>query len=493
MPAEFNTTTGGTIALQNALNLPVIWEKGAIAAEYESDWMSVFEGGDTKASVSVKTIPATAGATMTFRTTTGLGADGVRGDELISNSPGPEEARFSAFQLKVDYVRHAAKVNRRAGLVTGLMDEIKSGFNTQLGDWLGRKKTKDLLMMFRHLGNGENYTFVNGKNRETLRQTDTLAMSNIVTTGQALRTLGARPALMTVDKQSGAKLAGFKFIGLGEAMTNLRNSTQYRDAAANAQVRGDTNTIFSGGLVKIDGNVIVEVNPPDHDMEAAIGSPLAPRAFLGVNIAAGTTQESITGGGNATSGGATKLAHKYFEDFSNYAYRFGVDAGQALTADTTTDRYAIIYNLTGANAGKWGFYKFRVNDGNKLTMHSAASRLAAAAVGVASTTVGNVTWNAAVNTDIHPSGSLIIETNSYGIPFARTLVLGAMAACRGYSSSERMVRQEEQGEGGFLWTVFIRSVFGQSPFARLDGRKPNFMVVESALSYAGLSNLPNPA
>ncbi len=492
MPAEFNTTTGATIAAQSADNLPKLWERGAIIAEYEADWMAKFEGGTKQSLIGTKTMPANAGAKVYFRTGTGLGADGVRGDELVSNSPGPEEARFGNFSVTVDYLRHAAKTNLRAGLVTGLKDEIIGGFNTSLGDWVGRKKTKDLLMMFRHQGNGENYVVVNGKTRETLTTSDTLSMNNIVTVGQALRTIGAQPGQMIVDKQSGQKLAGYKFIGIGESWTNLRNSTDYKEAAREAQLRGmDANTIFAGGLVKIDGNVLVEVNPPDHDMEAAIGSPLAPRAFLGTAITAGTTAIDITGGGNATS--AAKTAHKYFEDFSNYAYRWGTDSGQALTQDTTTDRYVLIYNLTGADAGKWGFYRFRTNNGNKLTLHSAASRLAAAASGVAHTTVGGVTWDGAKNTDAHPAGSLIIETNSKGVPFAKTLVLGAMAACRAYSSYERMVRSEETGEGGFLKSLWIRTIFGQSPFTRLDGRKPNFMMVESAISYAGLSNMPSGA
>jgi hypothetical protein len=489
MPTEFNTTTGATLAAQNALNIPKLWEKGAIAGEYSGDVMSRFEGASKESPVAVKTLPVGAGAKMVFRTRTGLGADGVRGDELISNSPGPEEARYSAFELPVDYLRHAAKTNKRAGLVTALADEIVSGFNTDLGDWVGRKKTADLLMMFRHLGNGENYASVNNKTRETLRQGDSLSMSAIVTAGQVLRTLGARPARTTIDRRSGVQIHGFNFFGLGEAMTNLRNSTTYRDAAANAQNRGDENTIFSGGLVKIDNNVIIEWNPEDHDMEAAIGSALNPRAYLGTAITAGTTAIDITGGGNPTS--AAKTNHKYFEFFSNYQYRFGVDAGQQLAADTT-DRYCIIYNTTGADAGKWGFYRFRTNNGNKLTLHSAVSRLAAAISGVAHTTVGNVTWSA-VNTDAHPAGSIVIETNSYGIPFGKTLVLGSMAACRGYSSLERLVRSEEKTEGGFLTTVFIRTIFGQAPFRRLDGRMPNFMVLESAINYAGMSSLPNPA
>lgn len=490
MPQEFNKTTGASLAAQSANNLPQIWEKGAIIAEYEADWMAKFEGGTKQSPVATKTLPAHAGAKIHFRTGTGLGADGVRGDELVSETPGPEEARFGNFSVLVDYLRHAAKTNLRAGLVTGLKDEIITGFNTHLGDWVGRKKTADLLMMFRHQGNGENYTVVNGKTRETLTTSDTIGMSNIVTAGQALRTLGAQAATMIVDKHTKQKLAGYKFIGIGEAWTNLRNSSDYKTAAREAQVRGDDNPIFQGGLIKIDGNVLVEVNPPDHDMEAAIGSPLAARALLGTAIAAGTTAIDITGGGNATSG--AKTAHKYFEFFSNYQYRWGTESGQTLAADTT-DRYCVIYNLTGADAGKWGFYRFRTNNGNKLTLHSAASRLAAAASGVAHTTVGGVTWDGVKNTDAHPSGSLIIETNSKGVPFAKTLVLGAMAACRAYSSYERMVRAEESGEGGFLKTLWIRTIFGQAPFTRLDSRKPNFMMVESAVSYAGLSGLPTGA
>ena len=77
----------------------------------------------------------------------------------------------------------------------------------------------------------------------------------------------------------------------------------------------------------------------------------------------------------------------YFEFFSNALYTF--TNGNSVAADTATVRYLAILNLTGANAGKIGFYSYKVNTGNTITVFN---RLRSAAAGASLTTVGNVTW-----------------------------------------------------------------------------------------------------
>jgi hypothetical protein len=108
-------------------------------------------------------------------------------------------------------------------------------------------------------------------------------------------------------------------------------------------------------------------------------------------------------------------------------------------------------------------------------------------VGLVTAAAGGV-WDAARITNTHPEGSMILETNAAGVPIGRSLILGANAAVRGYGRF-RNERTEEKIDGEFLKKTYITSVFGQSPFKRVDGRFPNYLVVEHAMPYAGI-NLP---
>ena len=184
------------------------------------------------------------------------------------------------------------------------------------------------------------------------------------------------------------------------------------------------------------------------------------------------------------------------DSFSNYAYRFTYTDSLAAT---TTQRYILIVNLTGSNQGKYGFYGYNANglDGsglNALTVNQALVPSTTTATSFALHTVGQVVgsgtaagpWSDANITNTHPVGSLILETNAKGVPFGRTLILGANAAVRGYGRF-RNERTEQMFDGEFVKTTYITSVFGQSPYQRVDGIMPNFLVMEHAIPYAGIS------
>ena len=114
------------------------------------------------------------------------------------------------------------------------------------------------------------------------------------------------------------------------------------------------------------------------------------------------------------------MAPLYFKGFSNWDYQWM--EGQAANPDTS-NRYVLIYNLIDSNgglagdAGKWGFYRYTVNSGNTLTTAAYAANDPNAAAGAGGpsggrlggtangggadtrhTIVGNVNWNATVNT-----------------------------------------------------------------------------------------------
>lgn len=461
--------------------LPRLWQKGVQISEQSENFFSEFEGSSENYPIhSVTDLAKGAGQKIFFRTMAGLYGDGVIGDEIIGDAA--EEWRVGQYALEVDYLRHATSHNLRTEDQTALAAEIKNGIPMQLGKWLGRKKTERLMMMFNTKGGSTNYLYANRKaNREALRSADTIDMDMIITVGQQLKTGGAKPAL--VGKAGSNKIHRFIFVGLGEGLVVLQNSSEYLSALQNAGVRGDQNYIFKGGFADVNGHVIKEFCPVDHDGFGAIGSPLNPKALLGEEITAGTAAFDIKGGGSAIA--AAKTAPKYFEFFSNAPYRF--TPADTIAADVTTPRYVLIYNLTGADAGKMGFYSYQVNNGNKLTI---TGRLGSAVGGVRNTTIGNVTWDTGVwagkHTDAHPIGSVVIETNSYGVPIGKAYMLGAMAAVRGYGRFQNK-RTEQKDDGEFICTTYVTSIFGQSPVLRTDGRAPNFAVVEHALQYAGLS------
>lgn len=464
------------------------WASGFIVAEEEADPFVRLENTGADAVIAQRQdLTKAQGDEVIFRTRSGLFGKGTRGDTTPTT---PEKVKQSTHSVRIDYVHHMSEWSKRTEQI--IDDELASGLNVMMGAWWGRKKRDDLMMTLIARGSSvrSNIVFAGNKgSRELLRSADTVSYDTVVNMGQVLRTLGAQPAINRLSRSHSVQrsVKGFFFLGTGEGFQSLKNSSDYRQAVRDGGIRGVENPLFTGEFADLDGNVIWPWDPVDHDGAGAVGSALNPKAFLGTAITAADAALDITGGGNATDGADTEK--EYFQFFSNHDYKFGTESGESVGADTSTDRYVMIYNVTGVDAGKWGFYRFRINDGNKLTVHSAASRLASSLGTRTNTTVGNVTWNGSVNTAAHPSGSIIMECNSYGVPIGRTLVLGRHAGYRAYGREAYVRTPDDTLAGGFQRRTWIRGCYGQATFKRRDGICPNYLVVEHALKYAGL-NLP---
>jgi N4-gp56 family major capsid protein len=484
---------------QNATFLPELWKKGVQLSEAAENFFNQFEGPTENYSVmSVRDLSRGAGSKITFRTMAQLYGEGVQGETLINSNT--EDFRVGAYNLTVDFLRHAVSYNRRLEEKTALASELKSNVPVMLGNWLGRMKTERLMKLFLHKGNGRNYVFANGKaNTDALLSTDTLSYDGIVAYGQQLRTRGARPAqVATIDKN---KLNRYVVVSTGEGLLSLKSETKYLQAInAAGGKEGYNGVAFTGGFVDLDGHIIRQFDPIDHDGFGAIGSPLNAKATLGTAITA-TTGSAITV--RATANDSTKPGYgaSYFKYFSGYSYPFSSeDADNKILGTATTGGYVLILNLTGSDAGKYGFYRYSANNGNTLTLDrglvattgtegsSEAFQLKKTVGSVASHATTGAWANANLTTS-HPVGSLVIETNARGVAIGRSLVLGAMAAVRGYGSLDGE-RSEETFDGDFVRKTYITSIFGQAPYQRPDGDLPNFLVATHAVNYAGL-NLPS--
>lgn len=474
--------TGDSLATMAPNSVRKLWNKGLLIAEQTEDFFAQMESKSNKALIRVKTDTSKGkGQKITFTNMSGFYDEPHIGEELFESPDDFEDALINDYDLIVDWVRHATRYSERMEELMGMRNEIKSNFNVELGKWLGRLKSDQLFGMFQLKLNTANVLYANGKGSlNELKSADTLVWDEITVMGQAMKPLNNLPANLAMKGK--APVWGNSVIATEAALLSLKADPDYKTLLQSGGTRGKVNHLFAGGYPEIDGHCIMPYNPIDHDGVGPVGSFLNPKAYLGTAVAAGTTAIDITGGGDATNGAITKK--KYFKHFPNYAYSF---IGDGAITPATAVRYFLICNLTGADAGKFGMYSYTTgNNGNKITI---VNRLAAAASGAAVTTLGGVTWSTGVwsglHTDAHPSGSLIIPCNSYGVPVGSTLMLGRMAAMRGYGKY-RGHRSQQTHEGGFITDRFITSVFGQKIREDRLGRHVAVIRLEHAVTYPGI-------
>lgn len=471
-------TTLSTSPLGNAKNVRQLWRKGALLAEQNEDFFQEMESRSERGLIWSQTdLSKGNGSIMNFTTQSGFYKKPKLGDALFEGPSDFDKIRQGNFQLKVDFARWAVRNNKRMEEIMGMRGDIESGVNVELGKTLGRYKTESLMALFLLKLPTANVMYAGGKTLDTLKSADTLRWDEIVSVGQAMKPLGGLPANIAAPG-SKAPIWAQTFVSPEPAITSLKLDSAWRDVLKNGDVRGMSNTIFRGGYPSIDGHTIVPYNPIDHDGVGPMGSFMNPKAFLGnAALAAGTTARVVYGGGNATD----HADEDFFRYFAGSPYDF-IDTG-AITPDTTTTKYFLIYNLTGAAAGKWGMYAYTSgNDGNKITC---TAHLGAAAAGAQVTTLGGVTYDANLNTTDHPLGSLIIPCNRLGVPIGSTLVFGRAGILRGYG----MYRAEhtmDKLNGGFVTDRYLTSVFGQTFRYDRKDRVTSAMRLDHAITYPGI-------
>lgn len=484
-------TTGTTLNTQDPDSLRQLWHKGALIGEEEEDSFQQFEGPSERSPIwTVNDTSKGQGQKITFTTTSGYYGEGKYGEGLFEGPSDYEQDDINSFPLTVDFVRNAASRSIRADELMGLRDELANMVPVKLGKWLGRTKRDQIMGLSVLTLPPENRIYAGGRTLDTLGSADVLSWDDIVTTGAAMKPLGGLPA--DIAMQGSNPIWSQTFIPSETAALSLRLDPDYKTVLQNGDVRGRNNTLFKGGYPSIDGHTIVPHNALNHAGKGAVGSFLAPEAFLGVAIS-GTTDAArdLTGGGSDNADGSLTGAGKplWFKYFGGHDYRFvdtGVlDVSASTISDVAGPYYAIIYNTSGANAGKWGFVKYTTgNNGNKITI---TEFLTGQANGTfRKGTVGSVTWNSAINTEVWASGALIIPANAKGVPIGRTIALGAGGIVRGYGMW-RAKRTQETDNGDFLKRTYITSVFGQSLRKDRKGRVPAVMLLTHALARPGIT------
>jgi hypothetical protein len=481
MPTRNQISATGleTYRSQAASNVGQLFSKYIDLAVEETDLFAALEGPEgSDRPVWVKTDLSAGGADKVyFNAIASLGGDGVHGDEILEGNE--ESLNIGSYACQVDFVRHAVGLTKKDIEFLSAGRSIEAAAAPLVAMWLGRKRQRDMLMKYITSAVGLNTLRPNNKaTRDALTSGDTLS-TGVVSQANAIATsIGASP--INIMKNGYSKVHEMLFLATEDSLQALANSSSWLQALQYAGTRGDENTLFRGGYTRWNGNTILHHKVVDADTPGPIGSPLLAKALLGDAIAAGTTAVSVTGGGRTSPGSL----NKYFECFSGAPYRY-LENDSTSSSDAGT-YYFVVINVSGANRGKWGFYSYTgsANNGNAITI---TNRLGSAASGARVTTLGSVVWDAAKHTDVHPTGSVICQANSQGVPIGFSLCLGAGSGLRAYGALRHELMQNTSDYGHRMGWAY-QSIYGQQ--VRRDSgltgsnQPRGYVLIEHAVSLA---------
>lgn len=440
-----------------------------------------------KAVIMLTETEKVAGNTINIPTVAGFGGPGVSGEGNRIGSeqkivPGNFPVKIGRFWFGIGFTA----VARDETVIGGKLDQVISdGLRTLHA----KKRSDDVMMRMRQgattaLGAIRNVQYPAGCNSiADLGSANVLDTTLVNVTGQRLPGNGAIP-MDTTNDSGGSVGECFVCFATDMSLTNLQQEPAYLQALEYAHERGNNNPVFAGGFTKWNGHGIYRWINRDHANRGPIGSPLMARAFLGGLSHSGTPTytgnvtvqngDLIYGGGVAlnTADIGVSTDPNYFEFFENSPYTFF--NGDTIAADSSTTRYVMFLNTDGT----FGVFPYILNDGHKLTISGGA-----VAVGPA----GKRTTSFGVGT------AQIIQCNASGVPYARSLFLGAEAVAVGAGTingsrvdPQMGKRTEEHRNHDMDHGIGVEAVWGSALVTRAgDSIAPNYMLMYHALSVPG--------
>lgn len=482
-----SAVTGDAIALLDANIQRKLWEKKVTVWDQSGDdWTWAVGSGEENVVWTTTDTAKGAGETVTFTNMAGFRHLAHVGDAPFSTSADWERVILGTYSVTVEEVRNGVRHTDRMEHQLGLAGEIVGKFTEELGKWAGREKSEKQHMSFLEQALGENVIFAGGKSSyNDLRLADGITWNGIVEASAYLSTW-VQPAKTGSDRE-GNPILQYCVFGTTPALLSLKQDPTFQNLCKDSDLRGDGNRNFSGGWLSVEGNFIKEFLPMDHADPGPIGSPINCRAKLGVAITPGTGTFNMKGGGVNSATWYDDAYAGYFRWFPGYPYVFS-RAGAITPGDYTGNvplagpKYLMVYNWTGSDAGKFGFYSYSAHATQGLTIDG---RLGSAASGIRATTLGNVRWNATYNTDAHPVGSLILLCNSSAVPYGWTYLLGRGAGLRAKGQYYNKRVEDPAFDLGKIRGVGTTSVYGQT--ARKDlGQRRQYLLMAHAIRYAGM-------
>jgi len=345
---------------------------------------------------------------------------------------------------------------------------------------------------------GNVYRVGNRANIHQLTPDDTLSLEVSNISREVLSTLGGEPLTKDYGK-NGSPVSNYLMFGTDKSFLPIRNDSLF-STAKDADTRGEKNATFTGRLVDWQGNSFYELPVKDISWDDYKGGPLVAKAKVTVEAKPTTaTPKLIVNAANEKS--------LYFQWFDGYRYPYNrLEAAPNLS---TVEYYGWACNPDGSRV----FFAYNGNhNGNQINITKilcpaqGGTTIDQATVGqlnigstaaYASGTTGvftpagtglnlpltgaNGAW---VYTDTIAPGAVILQANSRGTVYTRSMCFGAMAAMWA-NGRVKMQEIEQNFDYDFVKGSGFAMIFGTGVALDPLGVPNGYLLIEHAYEITG--------
>lgn len=485
---QVSATTYASIVAANSSFKAILWSQKVLMGASQRSLFKGLIGGEGSKMPVIRKRDLTKGNAqqVEFTTIAPVRGQGVLGENTLT---GNERAlNFGSFNVTVDLLRHAVSYTQVLGLLRKLGKTLPQLSSDLMTEWWARKNDDDIQITLRNrallVSASTNLTRVNQRaSRSELLSSDTMTTSAVEMSKAALSGIGGMAIEEDASEGMKSNVEKFLLVAPDAFLRPMRGTSSFQSVLQNAQVRGNTNELFSGHYPIWDGNILNNHIIKEDAADGRQGSPLQPYARLGT-ATADASATTITGGGTTYPAGSGD----YFAYFPGFSWK--IYDSEVLPSDSNT-YYAMIYNVSGANAGKYEIFSYTASG-----VSSTGHQITSVTRGTSSNIAGNVTANAASRfTNVHPSGSLILPCTENGVILGWGLHMGAEALFHAIGEKDAQPisnKQDYENDAGEAHLVGggIQGVRGMSPFVDKRSVAPNFVLIEGTYVFPGVSPEP---
>lgn len=341
---------------------------------------------------------------------------------------------------------------------------------------------------------GNVYRVGNRANIHQLTPDDTLSLEVSNISREMLSTLGGEQLKRDLGK-NGSPINKYLMFGTDKSFLPIRNDSLF-NTAKEADVRGEKNATFTGELMDWQGNSFYELPVKDISWDDYKGGPLVAKAKTTV------AADPATAGGPKLIVNAANTQNLYFQWFDGYRYPYNrLEAEPDLS---TVEYYGWACNPDGSRV----FFAYNGNhNGNQITITKILSP-AVAGTTIDQTTVGqltagtnalsgdtfaggldsnlpalgtNGTW---VYSNTIDAGAVILQANSQGTVYTRSMCFGAMAAMWA-NGRVKMQEIQQDFDYEFVKGNGFAMIFGTGIALDPLGTPNGYLLIEHAYEITG--------
>jgi hypothetical protein len=315
----------------------------------------------------------TGGQKVYFSTHAPVRGKGVMGSSELKSKTG--QVRYGSFGVTVDLRRFAISEEQLIAYFSlpGNANKNRDDFMFSIcKDWWTRTQCDDFQFVLRDKalfasGQPNVLRIGNGADSDAITFDNTYDTSVITDARNLLVGLGAT-AMKYNNTTAGARIPQFLHFAPTKFLDPLESEQKFREAVNNNSQKEGNSYWWTGNIPMWKNNLIFNHDLVFDSGPNRQGSPLAPFALLGVALADGTAT-AVTGGG-AWNTAATLTDTVLYDFFSYFRGKYWSTYSTEVAPTDTNTYYAMIYNVSGANKGKYEIVSYVTagNNGNTLTV-----------------------------------------------------------------------------------------------------------------------------